>query len=90
MGAFCYADDTCLPSPTVSGLQDMLKICERYVDKYKIHFIASKSQLLCCITSNCTKSKDIKVYNMQDGSVIPYLDTCTHLGDYYVPVINML
>ena len=28
----------------------------------------------------CTKSKDIKVY-MRDGSVIPYLDTCTHLGN---------
>ena len=80
MGAFCYADDISLLSPTVSGLQDMLKICERYADKYKIHFNASKSQLLCFNTSTCTKSKDIKVY-MRDGSVIPYLDTCTHLGN---------
>ena len=62
MGAFCYADDISLLSPTVSGLQDMLKICERYADKYKIHFNASKSQLLCFNTSTCTKSKDIKVY----------------------------
>ena len=80
MGAFCYADDISLLPPTVSGLQDMLKICERYADKYKIHFNASKSQLLCFNTSTCTKSKDIKVY-MRDGSVIPYLDTCTHLGN---------
>ena len=35
MGAFCYADDISLLLPTVSGLQDMLKICERYADKYK-------------------------------------------------------
>ena len=62
MGAFCYAGDISLLSPTVSGLQDMLKICERYTDKYKIHFNASKSQLLCFNTSTCTKSKDIKVY----------------------------
>ena len=80
MGAFCYADDISLLSPTVSGLQDILKICERYADKYKIHFNASKSQLLCFNTSTCTKSKDIKVY-MRDGSVIQYLDTCTHLGN---------
>ena len=58
----------------------MLKICERYI----INFNASKSQLLCFNTSTCTKSKDIKVY-MRDGSVIPYLDKCTHLGNtiYY-------
>ena len=80
MGASCYADDISLLSPTVSGLQDMLKICERYADKYKIHFNASKSQLLCFNASTCTKNKDIKVY-MRDGSVIPYLDTCTHLGN---------
>ena len=61
MGAFCYADDISLLSPTVSGLQDMLKICERYADKYKIHFNASKSQPLCFNTSTRTKSKDLKV-----------------------------
>ena len=43
MGALCYADDISLLSPTVSGLQDMVKICERYADKYKIHFNANKS-----------------------------------------------
>ena len=43
MGAFCYADDISLLSTTVSGLKDMLKICERYVNKYKMHFNVSKS-----------------------------------------------
>ena len=45
-----------------------------------INTFNGKSQLLCFNTSTCTKSKDIKVY-MRDGSVIPYLDTCTHLGN---------
>ena len=80
MRAFCYTDDISLLSLTGSGLQDMLKICERYADKYKIHFNGSKSQLLCYNTSACTKIKDIKVY-MRDVSVIPFLDTCTHLGN---------
>ena len=55
----------------------------------KIHFKFSKSQLLCFNTSSCTKSKDIKVY-MRDGSVIPYLDTCTHLGNilYLISLLN--
>ena len=48
MGAFCY-DDKSLLSPTVSGLQNMLKICERYADKYKIHYNVIVSQLLCLI-----------------------------------------
>ena len=56
----------------------MLKLCECYDDKYKILLNASKSQLLCFITSTCTKSKYIKVY-MRDGSVISCLNTCTHL-----------
>ena len=47
MGAFCYSDDINLLSPTVSGLQDVLKICDRYAVKYKIHFNTSRSQLLC-------------------------------------------
>ena len=76
MGALCYADDISLRSPTVSGLQDMLKICERCADKYKIRFKASKSQLLSVYTSTCTKKKDVKVY-MQDGRVVPLLETCT-------------
>ena len=69
-GMFCYADDISLLSPTVSGLHDMLKICERYVDIYIIPFNASKNQLSCFNTSTCTERKDIKVY-MRDGSVIP-------------------
>ena len=60
-----------------------------------ININASKSQLLIYYVliqaSTCTKSKDIKVYIMRDGSVIPYLDTCTHLGNIlYVPMIHML
>ena len=53
----------------------MLKICERYADKYKIHFNASKSQLLCFNTSTCTKSKDIKVYMCLAGAVANMADS---------------
>ena len=31
MGVYCYADDIGLLSPTLSGLKEMLKLCEDYV-----------------------------------------------------------
>ena len=37
MGVYCYADDLSLLSPTFTGLQEMLKICELYANtRYKI------------------------------------------------------
>ena len=34
MGIYCYADELTLLSPTYIGLQEMLKICERYANDY--------------------------------------------------------
>ena len=39
MREFCYADDIGL----LSSLKDIIKICECYAHKYKIHFNAIKS-----------------------------------------------
>ena len=36
MGVYCYADDIGLLSPTLSGLNEMLKLCENYALKHKI------------------------------------------------------
>ena len=41
MGVYCYADDIGLLSPTLSGLKEMLKLCEDYALKHKIIFNAS-------------------------------------------------
>ena len=42
MGVYCYADDLSLLSPTFTGLQEMLKICELYANNYDIIFNAKK------------------------------------------------
>ena len=42
MGVYCYADDLSLLSPTFTGLQEMLKICELYANNYDIIFNANK------------------------------------------------
>ena len=55
MGVYCYADDIGLLSPTLSGLKEMLKVCEDYALKHKIicnalkvnFFISHQAQPVC-------------------------------------------
>ena len=36
IGIFGYSDDNMLLSPTQFGLQEMLKICEKYAEKHSV------------------------------------------------------
>ena len=45
-GAFGYADDIILLCPTLSGLKEMIKICESYATEHSITFNGTKSKLL--------------------------------------------
>ena len=78
MGVYCYADDLCLVCPSFTGNKEMLRTCEIYAEEHKILCNARKSQLLHCTKSS--KSKDPQLF-MNDGSIIPYVDTCNHLGN---------
>ena len=42
MGVCCYADDLSLLFPTLTGLQEMLKICELFANNYNIICNAKK------------------------------------------------
>ena len=46
LGVFDYADDLTLLCPTLSGLQEMLNVCEDFAKDYNILFNASKSKLM--------------------------------------------
>ena len=46
LGVFGYADDLTLLCPSISGLNEMLKICEDYASDYNIIFNAKKSKLM--------------------------------------------
>ena len=46
LGVFGYADDLTLLCPTLSGLQEMLNVCEDFAKDYNILFNASKSKLM--------------------------------------------
>ena len=58
--------------------KEMLRTCEIYPDEHKILFNAKKSQSLHFTKSST--SKDPQLF-MNDGSIIPYVDTCNHLGN---------
>ena len=46
LGVFGYADDLTLLCPSLSGLKQMLNVCEDYAKEYNILFNASKSKLM--------------------------------------------
>ena len=68
MGVYCYADDIGLLSPTLSGLKEMLKLCEDYALKHIIIFNASKSQLLYFPSNTARVPKEFYVKNEERAS----------------------
>ena len=43
VGVLGYADDLFLLSPTLDGLQDMLKVCEKYAKQYNLAFSTNEN-----------------------------------------------
>ena len=46
MGVYCYADDLSLLSPSFTGLQEMLRLCELYAIDHNIIFNAKKESVI--------------------------------------------
>ena len=75
-GSWAYADDLKLLAPTISALNIMLDICQKYAEEYDIAF-NDKSQLIVFkATSDDDPPPDIKINNKQVKAV----DQITHLG----------
>jgi len=77
--SFAYADDIILLSPTLAGLQQMLKTCEEYGDEYKLSFNEKKT---VCIRFSKKKNPDystdvIKLRN----KLLKWMSKVTHLGN---------
>ena len=84
MGATAYADDLLLMSPTRSGMQAMLAVCQKYAEAHNITF---------SVDANPTKSKTKMLYVCGDmeyenypaqlvfcGRPLPFVKTALHLG----------
>jgi hypothetical protein len=77
-GAFGYADDLTLLSPSVSGMKHMLSICDTYAKKYFILFNASKSHAIVFRTKANRNNKYVQLYI--NGTKIQYVNDVKHLG----------
>ena len=83
MGAFSYADDIVLLSPSKSGLQNMIKICENFFNihgiKISVDENPKKSKTQCMVFN---WNQDIPV-NLKIGNIrIPWTERYKHLGHY--------
>ena len=76
-GAFSYADDLTLLSPSVSALRDMVQTCEDYAYKFDIQFNPAKSQLIIfsCNGKSVSHPK-IKI----NGQNVEVFSKVSHLG----------
>jgi hypothetical protein len=71
----CYADDLLLCSLSVTGLQEMIKVANRFITDHGLSFNPNKTE--CCIFGNCTLSPDPKWYlnniQLKNNDSIQYL-----------------
>jgi hypothetical protein len=77
-GALSYADDLCILSPTVNGLQDMLDICTQYGIEYDVMFNPKKTR--CLKFSRQKMNIDINVKLC--GQPLVWVDTIKYLGNW--------
>ena len=80
-GILGYADDLFLMSPTLDGLQEMLKVCETYAETHNLKFSTnenpSKSKTKCM----AYLFKERKIRDMVlCGNKLPWVDKGKHLG----------
>ena len=75
-GAFGYADGLALISPSLSGMCQIIKICEQYAIEYSIVFNPGKSKLMCFNSVSPDKP-----YITLCGKPVDVVDNYLHLGN---------
>jgi hypothetical protein len=76
VGCLAYADDLTLLSPSITGLKQMIAVCESFSREYHVTFNSKKSMCMC-IGSNTLPGAVIHV----NGSPIQWKDSVKHLGN---------
>ena len=75
LGAFGYADDITLNTPTLHGLQKMVTICESYRSEYDMLFNESKTH--CIKFSLDGSTPDVNIYLNSKLSTLVNTDTAS-------------
>ena len=77
-GSLGYADDLTLLAPTLSGLQVLIRICERYADEFDIKFNGAKSVYMFLGGRRCKCDNRTVMVN---GAELHRVNATVHLGD---------
>ena len=75
-GAYSYADDFALVSLSLSGLCQVIQICEQYAMEYSVVFNPVKSKLMCFHSVSSDKP-----YLTLCGKPVDVVDNDLHLGN---------
>ena len=85
-GIVGYADDIFLLSPSLDGLQKMLRVCEMYAEKHNLKFSTdinpTKSKTKCM--AFCSKERNLPKLTLC-GNDLPWVGSGKHLG---VKIVN--
>ena len=92
LGAFGYADDVTLLSPSRQGLQILRKICEDSAASHSMQFssdpVPSKSKSKCIFFSRRRSSDEIENVVL-NGDKLPWVTTAKHLGNHLSSKLNL-
>ena len=81
VGIVAYADDLLLLSPTLDGLQDMIKTCEIYGNDHNLTFSTNPIINKCKTKCLAFLKKERSLRNLQlNGRDLPWVDVAKHLG----------
>ena len=78
-GALGYADDLTLLSPSIKGLQKMVKMCAKFGREFSVKYNPGKSK--CMVLSRCRR--DMAHVNIVLGSKsLMWVDSIKYLGNF--------
>ena len=82
-GALAYADNIILLSPTINGLQEMVKVCEVHAQETDLMFSSDpdpvKSKTMC-IAFNCPNKENLESITL-DVNSLPWKSFAKHIGN---------
>ena len=89
LGILSYSDDNLLLSPSLDGLQDMLKTCEDYAREHNLtfstHLSPRKSKTKCL--SFLHKKRPLRQLQLC-GNNLPWVDSALHVGNKITDDMN--
>ena len=83
MGGLSYADDITLSCPSIWGLNDMLKFCERF--SVEISILFNKKKTICIKFGSKGREEERAIL---DSSDLLWTDNVVHIGNYVNSACN--